>query len=90
MIEKTATIINEHGIHCRPSAMIVRAVADYEGTIHVSGERGATALHSIMELMAMELHAGASVRISVSGPDEEHVCDRLVALFETEFDFPPA
>jgi phosphotransferase system HPr (HPr) family protein len=89
MIEKTATIQNAQGIHCRPSAMIVRFAGNYAGVISVRGERGITALRSIMELMALELFPGAMVTIQVSGPDEESVCEDLVSLFETHFDFPP-
>jgi phosphocarrier protein HPr len=89
MIEKIATIQNTQGIHCRPSAMIVRFAANYAGGITVRGERGVTALRSIMELMALELFPGTKVTIQVSGPDEESVCEDLASLFETHFDFPP-
>jgi len=89
MVEKTATIRNEHGIHCRPSAVIVKWAQDYSGKIEVIGERGRTDLQSIMELMSMELFVGSTVVIRVSGEDEENVCDKLVGLFETHFDFPP-
>lgn len=89
MIEKKAIIQNEQGIHCRPSAMIVRFVDSYEGDIRVRAERGETSLRSILELMSMELYPGVEVTIQVTGPDEEEFCHDLVALFETHFDFPP-
>lgn len=89
MIEKRAIVRNEQGIHCRPSAMIVRFVDSYEGEIRVRAERGETSLRSILELMSMELYPGVEVTIQVSGPDEEEFCHDLVALFETHFDFPP-
>ena len=89
MIEKTATIQNEQGIHCRPSAMIVRFVGNYAGDILVRGLRGETKLRSIMELMSMELFPGTEVTIQVCGPDEAEFCHDLVTLFETHFDFPP-
>lgn len=89
MIEKTATIQNTQGIHCRPSAMIIRFAGAYAGEISVSGERGNTALRSILELMSLELFPGSQVTIRVNGPDESHFCQELVDLFETHFDFPP-
>ncbi len=88
MVEKTATIKNAHGIHCRPSAVIVKHVKGYEGSIEVMGEKGTADLTSIMELMMLELFVGSQVKIRVSGPDEEKICDELVELFETHFDFP--
>ena len=84
-----AIVQNTQGIHCRPSALIVKYASDYEGVINVTGERGSTALRSIMELMTLELYPGSEVMIEVQGPDDEHVCEELVKLFETHFDFPP-
>ncbi len=89
MIEKKAIIQNAQGIHCRPSAMIIRFVNSYEGDILVRTDRGATSLRSILELMSLELYPGSEVTIQVNGPDEAEFCHDLVALFETHFDFPP-
>ena len=89
MVEMTATIQNSQGIHCRPSAVIVKHVAGYEGNIMVRGEKGETSLRSILELMTLELFPGSQVRVEVQGPNEELFCKDLVVLFETHFDFPP-
>ncbi len=89
MVEHSATIRNEHGIHCRPSTVIVKYVAGYEGRIEVVGIKGRTSLHSVLELMSLELFPGAEITVRVTGPDEEQMCNDLVALFETHFDFPP-
>jgi len=84
-----AVVQNAQGIHCRPSALIVKYASEYDGTIMVAGERGSTGLRSIMELMTLELYPNTEVTIQVEGPDEERVCQELVDLFETHFDFPP-
>ncbi len=89
MVEMTATVQNGQGIHCRPSDVIVKYVADYEGDITVNGEKGETSLRSILELMTLELFPGSQVTIRVDGPNEETFCRDVVALFETHFDFPP-
>jgi phosphocarrier protein HPr len=89
MIERTATVLNDHGIHCRPSAMIIIEALPYPGQIEVTADTGRTELRSLLELVSLDLEKGAVVRIRVSGPDEEKFCDRLAELFETHFDFPP-
>jgi len=90
MVEKTATIQNDLGIHCRPSTVIVKRAKDFDADIKVIGERGESNLESVIDLMIMELHKGSKVKIQVrDGDDEEAVCDELVKLFETHFDFPP-
>ncbi len=89
MRKMKAVVQNAQGIHCRPSALIVKFASEYDGSITVTGERGATSLRSIMELMTLELYPDSEVMIQVEGPDEDQICQELVSLFETHFDFPP-
>ena len=89
MVEKRAKIRNAHGIHCRPSAVIIKRALDYDGDIFVIGEKGRVKLESIMELMSLELFVDSEIKIQVCGDNEEAVCNEMVELFETHFDFPP-
>jgi len=89
MTEEKAVVQNAQGIHCRPSALIVKHASEYPGQIRVIGAHGETSLRSIMELMTLELYPQSEVVIQVEGPDEQRVCRELVALFQTHFDFPP-
>ena len=89
MTSRTATVKNEYGIHCRPSAVISQEVRNYPGRITVRTADGREAdPRRLLELIALGIHCGETVTIEVEGPDEQQVCDRLVELFETEFDFP--
>lgn len=89
-MEINATIKNSAGIHCRPSALIIKAAAGYPGTIHVeSPAHGSCTLRSVLDLISMGLEQGAQVTLRVEGPDEEAFGRQLADLFETEFDFPP-
>ncbi|MEI8121159.1 MAG: HPr family phosphocarrier protein [bacterium] len=88
MIEKMATIRNEQGIHCRPSAKIVTEAIRFPCQIRVLSEAGEADLHSLLSLVSLGLQAGATVRVQVTGDDEETVCSYFVELFETHFDFP--
>jgi len=89
MSVKTATIRNEAGIHCRPSACIVKVVEGYQGRIRVTSGDNAVDIRSMMSILSLGLPQGAEITIEVAGPEEESMCSRLVTLFETEFDFPP-
>jgi phosphotransferase system HPr (HPr) family protein len=89
MIEATAVVQNEAGIHCRPSAILVKEGSAYPGKILVTAESGTCTLTSALELIMLGLEPGAQVNIQVTGPDEERYCQKLVGLFETHFDFPP-
>jgi len=89
MYTTEAVVQNEAGIHCRPSAILVKEGCAYEGDILVTASSGTCTLKSALELIMLGLEKGARVVIQVSGPDEEAAAKRLVELFETHFDFPP-
>lgn len=89
MVEAKAVVQNEAGIHCRPSAILVKEGCAYEGDILVTAASGACNLKSALELIMLGLEKGATVDIQVTGPDEETFAKHLVELFETHFDFPP-
>ena len=89
MIEKTAVIKNTAGIHCRPSALIVKASKVYlDCEIRVIAQSGTCDPRSVLALISLALGPGTSITIQVNGPDEAQVCNALVELFETHFDFP--
>ena len=89
MIEQKAVIRNSAGIHCRPSALIIKSTAGYAGKIAVKSEHGTCDLRSVLDLISMGLDHGSRITIRVDGPDEAAYCRKLVDLFQTEFDFPP-
>ncbi len=89
MVERLAKIKNANGIHCRPSAEIIKRVKGYPGSIKVSSENGESNLTSVLGLVSLGLLQGFQVAIQVDGPDEQQVCDDLVEMFEHEYDFPP-
>jgi phosphocarrier protein HPr len=89
MTERTAIVVNTQGIHCRPSAAIVKEISAYPGRMEVESEAGRCDPRSILGLMALALGPGDRVTVRVSGPEEEAWGRRLAELLATHFDFPP-
>lgn len=89
MFETNAIIQNEAGIHCRPSAILVKEGTAYAGEILVQAASGSCDLTSALECIMLGLEKGAEVTIQVTGPDEEVYAKKLAELFEFHFDFPP-
>lgn len=83
-----AKIKNEAGIHCRPSAHIVKEVKGYRGEITVSHEGEESDLRSMLSLMMLALVQGAEVDVTVDGPKEEAQLRKVIDLLEYEYDFP--
>lgn len=88
-VQGKATIQNEAGIHCRPSAHIVKALEGYKGKVRVWHEEGETDLCSMLGLMMMAMTQGTDVSVEVSGPDEEAQLETVIELLEHVYDFPP-
>jgi len=89
MKTRTAIIENTQGIHCRPSALIVKEFQGYPGRILISNANGSCNVDSVMQLLSLEMHLGNEVKIEVEGENEASIVDRLVELLQTKFDFPP-
>lgn len=89
MVEMTATIHNAQGIHCRPSGVICKACENYNGEIILVAGEAEVRLKSIMDIILLGLFKGDSVVIRVSGENETEMCEKLVELFEKNYDFPP-
>lgn len=84
-----AVIRNEAGIHCRPSAHIIKSVQDYSGRMRVAtGRDGEADCTSMMGLMMLGMTCGTEVLVEVEGPEEEAQLAKLVELLEYEYDFP--
>lgn len=88
MQQTTVEIKNKAGIHCRPSGLIMAFAARYEGhQFLVKSKAGQADLTSILDLLSLGLRQGDQVTLSVTGPRETEVCEKLAELFATEFDF---
>jgi len=86
---REAIIANSQGIHCRPSAVIVKEFQGYPGQIRLSNDNGSCDVSSVMQLLSLEMQPKTKVQVEVTGENEAAAADRLVELLETHFDFPP-
>ncbi len=89
MAEKTVTVKNRDGIHCRPSSAIMNAALEYPDTeFTIKTEKGESDLGSILSLLSLGLQRGDDVTVVTSGNQDQEACDKIAELFEFEFDFP--
>jgi len=90
MTARDATVRNAYGIHCRPSALIAKAAQEYAGdiTIAVTAKGAQADAKSMLLLMGLGIRCGDVVKVTVAGDDEEKMLERMVGLFEKDFDFP--
>lgn len=88
-VERVAVIRNGQGIHCRPSAVIVKEARSFDSEIEIITDTGSGDPRSAIELLSLGLDQDKRVTVRATGADAQACCDRMVELLETEFDFPP-
>lgn len=87
MIETSATINNEKGIHVRPSGLIFKEIFGYPGEIIVTKDGVATHIQDIISILTLGLTKSQIIGLSVNGPDEENKLNNLKVLFEKNYEF---
>jgi multiphosphoryl transfer protein len=81
-----ATIVNPDGIHARPAALIVEALASLEAQVSIATDRSApVSARSTTALMALGTRAGDVLQIEADGAGAEAAVDRIVALVRDGF-----
>jgi phosphocarrier protein HPr len=81
----TTRIVNEEGLHARPSTLIVNTANGYTSVITLTiGGRDADA-KSILEVMMLVSPKGTEVEIAAEGEDAAAALDALLLLFEKGF-----
>jgi phosphocarrier protein FPr len=83
------TVDNEHGLHLRPAADFVRLAAKYSSAVRVAnmtrgGGREANA-RSLLEVTALGINQGHTIRLTASGDDAEAAVKALGDLIRSNF-----
>ena len=84
MVEKTYTIIDESGIHARPSTALVGAATKFKSEVMLEYKEKQVNLKSIMGVMSLGIPSGATIKIIANGEDESEVISTLEETLKTQ------
>jgi phosphocarrier protein len=93
MLERSFTVRNKAGIHCRPSGVILNTISsEFSDTkVTITNSEGTTVeVNSILSLISLGLHKDSTAIVRVEGGKEEEALARIGDLLEFEFDYPMA
>ncbi len=76
------TIKDELGIHARPAGMLAKAAKLYESEIIISKDDKKAACTKLMAVMGLGIKCGDTIKISISGKDEETAEKGMKDFFE--------
>ena len=82
MYEKSVLIKNKVGLHSKPVAEFVQKANEYKCSIKVIKDNNTANGKSLLSLLALDVQANTTLKISANGVDEEQAVEKLVALIQ--------
>ncbi len=85
VVENTVVITNRVGLHARPATLFVQNAARFRSHVRVScGAKHANA-KSIVSVLTLGAHSGATLVIRAEGEDAPEAVQTLVELVKSKF-----
>jgi len=85
MIKKKVKVLNESGLHARPSSVLVQTASKFKSDLYIEMYGYRINGKSILGLMTLAAEMGSEMDLIVDGPDEEEAMETLTELFENKF-----
>lgn len=82
MKEFSYVITDEIGIHARPAGLLVKEAKKYESTIVISKDGKKAEATKLMAVMGLGVKCGQTVKVEISGVDEESAYEGIQAFFK--------
>jgi phosphotransferase system HPr (HPr) family protein len=83
---QTVTVTNRHGLHARPSLVIVKAVRKYDARVTIHRGNQIAEATSVLDLLSLGAVQGTKLLVSAKGPQAKEVIAALLRLFDAEFE----
>lgn len=83
LYKKTAVILNPHGLHARPAALLVQAAKRYRGEIRASnldGDKQWVCAKSLMAVLSLGVKSGHTMQFSAQGADACAALDEIIKI----------
>jgi len=86
MLDRTVTIRNKLGLHARAAVKFVNLSNRFSSSVKIVKDSDEIDGKSILGILTLAATQGTSIRLVVSGKDEEAAMAALVELIENRFD----
>jgi phosphocarrier protein len=85
MLVQKAKIVNKLGMHARPAALMVTTASKFESEVFITKDDLRVNGKSIMGVMMLAAEMGCTLKIEVSGPDEEAAMQAILDVIASGF-----
>ncbi|MCL5019551.1 MAG: HPr family phosphocarrier protein [Patescibacteria group bacterium] len=85
MIQVEIEIINESGLHARPSSVLVKTASKFKSNISLAKDGLEVNGKSILGVMSIAAEKGSKIVLRIDGEDEQLALDTLLQLAQMGF-----
>jgi phosphocarrier protein HPr len=84
MISKDYTIIDQHGMHARPAAALLKLARQFRSEILLKKDDRKIPLKSMLNILSLSIKYGDTVTVIIQGEDELSASEALHVFFIEE------
>jgi len=84
-VRRRVKLVNPHGLHMRPSTVLINLANRFESTIRISKGARTVDGKSIMELLTLAAPAGTELTVTAEGRDAGEAVAAIAELIESGF-----
>lgn len=85
MVKETVEIINDLGLHARPSSKLTQTASQFESEVWLTKNDRRVNAKSIMGVMMLAAAKGAVLTVEANGKDEAEAVEALINLINSRF-----
>lgn len=85
MVTRDVKILNEAGLHARPSSELVKLASSFESEFFIEMYGYRINGKSILGIMTLAAEEGAEMTLIVDGPDEQEALEAISNLIDNKF-----
>lgn len=86
MQAREIVVTNRQGLHARAAARIVHVASKFRSSVLLSSGARRASAQSIVAVMLLAAAFGSTVRIEISGPDEQAAMTAIVDVMHGDLD----
>ncbi len=85
MYIKSATVINQVGLHARPATFLIQKANEFKCSLWIEKEERRVNAKSLLGVLSLGIIGGTTIKIIADGSDETDAVEGLAALVESGF-----
>ncbi|MBR4232881.1 MAG: HPr family phosphocarrier protein [Oscillospiraceae bacterium] len=85
MYIKSATVINQVGLHARPATFLIQKANEFKCSLWIEKEERRVNAKSLLGVLSLGIAKGTEINIIGDGVDEQEAVDALCSLIDSDF-----